>query len=133
MADDDDELPDIADTIVKHTLAKSEMDDTAVYLQAGRAHQGLAVAALEELFVNAFRAWALAASSGQRYDHTRLDGIRAEFRLRGIEPAYDRVKLEMALLTESAKRAYDRMTPEQVDEAGGDLIRDYLKDLDAQQ
>jgi hypothetical protein len=81
-----DEHDSFANTVVQHSIANSEMDETKVYLEAGRRHQQLPSEALEALFIEAFRAWALAASNDTSVDHKALDDLRAEYRLRNAEP-----------------------------------------------
>ncbi|BCH10294.1 hypothetical protein MesoLj131c_45520 [Mesorhizobium sp. 131-3-5] len=133
MSDNDQDGEEIANRAVHYSLAKSGMNDVTAYLRGGRKHQILPDAALEDLFITTFKGWVAAVTAGTSNDHTALDEIGAEFQLRKIEPPYDKVSDEMATLTAKTKEVFERLTSDERDRIGSDIIGEYLDDLDKQQ
>lgn len=123
MSEEDDV---ITQAIVRYTLVKSEMDDMKAYLDAGRVHKDLPEHALEAVFVDAFRGWAAAVSQGTN-DSRAMNDARAEYKIRGIEPPFHKVKFELVSVTEKVRALSERMTSEQREEIGGAIVDDYLK------
>ncbi|WP_296747219.1 hypothetical protein [Mesorhizobium sp.] len=116
-------------TVVDHLIAKSEMEETKIYLDSGRAHKDRREDALAALFVAYLRTWALGIDGSYR----PLEDVRAEYRLRKIPPPYHLVMSEMETLMDRIGKAYDQMTRERRGEIGVGIVMSYLKDTNTPQ
>jgi hypothetical protein len=86
--DDDDPLR----AVIEAMIASKAMDDKAVYLSRGRQHASLPLEDLRTLWTEAFKALFY---SRPKVSSTPMDDVAAELALRGEDPPYDRMPLEI--------------------------------------
>jgi uncharacterized protein YcgI (DUF1989 family) len=115
-----------AELAVSHFLANQEMEETKVYLEAGRAFSGLDDLQLDGAYVQAFRTWA-ASNTSDRAESVALDHVRAECRLRHREPPHHLLKAEIADVIELVKERIDELSADQILEVGEQVNRDFLE------
>src|SRR5262245_44599230 len=82
-----------ADRDVELFLANEQVDQIADYASRGRLYEQLTDGELAEKWIHAFKLFA-DAPSDERRRAIEID-LKAEFRLRSIEPPYDQVRPEI--------------------------------------
>ena len=120
-----------ADRDVELFLANEQVDQIADYASRGRAYERLTDGELAEKWINAFRQFA-DAPSDERRRAIEMD-LKAEFRLRRIEPPYDQVRSEINRVVENMSSGLETIEnddPDAVDEMYEEFQQD-LADLKA--
>lgn len=93
-------------------LAERSLVQTERYLRQGRRFMGLTVGELAEQFVLAFRG---VAEQPDRWPSEQVSDITAEFELRRIEPPYEQVAAETAIIEDHVKEWYRSASRERFD------------------
>ena len=120
-----------ADRDVELFLANQQVDQIADYASRGRVYERLTDGELAEKWINAFRQFADAPSDERR--RAIETDLKAEFRLRSIEPPYDQVRSEINRVAENMSSGFEAMKnddPDAVDEMYEEFQQD-VADLKA--
>jgi hypothetical protein len=124
MAKDDSELTPEYMSLADEFLADALMKEAADYVQRGRRHQSLQLSELNDRWVAAFRD-VFARRLGQRV--TDMDDLGAELRLRGLEPPYDRVVVEVQKIQDELERLGPNSASESHRRAIGEFLTERRK------
>jgi hypothetical protein len=89
------------DAIAKAVVQSAEMDEASDYVARGRSHRSLELDQLRAYWVSAFKKWTNSLGAA---DSRRLGELWAEFRLRNMEPPFDRVRDEQRILVEEVQK-----------------------------
>jgi hypothetical protein len=85
----DDEPTELAEEFLAHAL----MNETREYVARGRRFSATDIATLRDQWVSLFRRTLIDREVAAK---TEFNDVDAEFRLRNIEPPYDRIQSELA-------------------------------------
>jgi hypothetical protein len=90
-----------ADALADEFLAHMQMEGTVEYLARGRRHQALNLCDLNDQWTAAFLD---AFPTGRRERVIDMDDLASELRLRGLDPPYDRVADEVAVMKDRLRQ-----------------------------
>lgn len=113
-----------ADLLLKAEAARQELAAMQPYLQRGRVFKDLIDADLRERWAETCREW---AKRGMYDRPEAYDDAEAELRLRDLPPPVALVQHEMMILRAEADAVRERMTPEDYEKMGAELVSRYVK------
>jgi hypothetical protein len=120
-----------ADRDVELFLANEQVNQIADYASRGRLYERLTDGELAEKWIHAFKLFA-DAPSDERRRAIEID-LKAEFRLRNIEPPYDQVRPEINRIVDDMSSGFEtikRDDPDMIDEMNEEFQQD-IADLKA--
>ena len=120
-----------ADRDVELFMANEQVDQIADYANRGRVYERLTDGELAQKWIQAFRLFANAPSD-ERRRAIEID-LKAEFRLRNIEPPYDQVRPEINRIVDDMSSGFEtikRDDPDMIDEMNEEFQQD-IADLKA--
>ena|SRR6478609_7257628 len=89
------------DALLDAMIESAAMDETLDYLRRGRAHADLSDGALMDEWTGAFKHWFVWRSRSSRQ---RTDDLSAELRLRHVDPPFESIARESAMMADEIKR-----------------------------
>jgi hypothetical protein len=98
-------------------LKNEGMDATADYMRRGRHLANVDIGELNAQWIASFKDWVANLGQGQEYDQRPREDIESEMQVRGLQPPYESVAEESAVIKAALKTH------------GDDLMRDPVRSM----